>query len=75
MVLKKKFVKTCSSLMLLILSFNCNKVFAINNEEIQNEIDSNNKVIEELEKEILPYRDKPTLYFNIYRQLISVSEI
>ena len=31
--------------------------------------------IEELEKEILPYRDKPTLYFNIYRQLISVSEI
>lgn len=51
MVLKKKFVKTCSSLMLLILSFNCNKVFAINNEEIQNEIDSNNKVIEELEKE------------------------
>ena len=31
--------------------------------------------IEELEKEILPYRDKPTLYFNIYRRLISVSEI
>lgn len=31
--------------------------------------------IEELEKEILPYREKPTLYFNIYRQLISVSEI
>ena len=31
--------------------------------------------VEELEKEILPYRDKPTLYFNIYRQLISVSEI
>ena len=51
MVLKKRFVKTCSSFMLLILSFNCNKVFAINNEEIHNEIDSNNKVIEELEKE------------------------
>ena len=31
--------------------------------------------IEELEKEILPYRETPTLYFNIYRRLISVSEI
>ena len=31
--------------------------------------------IEELEKEILPYRENPTLYFNIYRRLISVSEI
>lgn len=31
--------------------------------------------IEELEKDILPYREKSTLYFNIYRQLISVSEI
>ena len=31
--------------------------------------------IEELEKDILPYREKATLYFNIYRQLISVSEI
>ena len=31
--------------------------------------------IDELEEKILPYREKPTLYFNIYRRLISVSEI
>ncbi len=31
--------------------------------------------IDELDKEILPYREKSTLYFNIYRRLISVSEI
>ena len=33
------------------------------------------EVIDELEKPILPYRENSTLYFNIYRQLISVSEM
>ena len=31
--------------------------------------------IDELEEEIIPYRENPTLYFNIYRRLISVSDI
>ncbi len=31
--------------------------------------------IDELEEKKLPYREKPTLYFNIYRRLISVSDI
>ena len=31
--------------------------------------------IDELEEEIIPYRENPPLYFNIYRRLISVSDI
>ena len=44
-------------------------------ERLEDYISGKIDCIEELEKEILPYRETPTLYFNIYRRLISVSEI
>lgn len=56
--MERRFIKICSILLLSISTVNYINVFADNNENIQNEIDNNNKVIEDLEKEQQDIREQ-----------------
>ena len=44
-------------------------------DRLKDYVEGKTERIEELECEILPYGEKPTLYFNVYRNLVSVSEL